>query len=195
LANEYIAMVLSGRPPPESARRTFFSEKKAGRFPGSPGEVLPLVREDLHPCDRDLLCHTREPEGLWREYALQTNKDVTLTASHRYGSVNRNTMLLWRQKLLACLSSVASWMVFSGTVWIDEIYFNVLESDRIRADSGSMLHGISRNKVCVELAVDSSGRAFGKVMLTTPYVGISFDLKTQFWLSVKRRAGNYRKRF
>jgi hypothetical protein len=59
---------------------------------------------------------------------------------------------------------IASQTVLSVTIWIDKIYFNVSESGRIRAGSGNLLHGISRNKACVKLAVESSGRAYGKVM-------------------------------
>ncbi len=92
-----------------------FSGKKDTQFLGSPGEVLLLVREDLHLDDREAPFPNQEAGGFWRDYALQMTNDSTLIASHEYGFVNRNTVLFWRRNLFACLSSLASQTVPSGT--------------------------------------------------------------------------------
>jgi hypothetical protein len=54
----------------------------------------------------------------------------------------------------------------SGTVWIDEACFDVAEKSKIPHSNVVFLRGISLNKVCAELAVDSTGRAYVCVMRT-----------------------------
>lgn len=52
----------------------------------------------------------------------------------------------------------------SGTVWFDEMYFNVSRSAMITKENGNWLKGISRNKIDVEVGIDSSGECCAEIL-------------------------------
>jgi transposase-like protein len=130
-------------------------------------------RRRCHGCGRTfvpttgtMLSKTRKRQEKWKRFVVEFTNDATLIASHEYGSINKNTAHLWRLKIMKCLGRLVSETVLSGTVWIDEVYFDVPEKSKTAGENGIFLRGISRNKVCAELAVDSSGRAYACVMGT-----------------------------
>jgi transposase-like protein len=79
------------------------------------------------PTTGTMLARTRKGQEKWKGFAIEFTNDATLIASHEYGSINKNTAHLWRMKILKCLGRLVSETVMSGTVWIDEVYFNVPE--------------------------------------------------------------------
>jgi transposase-like protein len=130
-------------------------------------------RRRCHGCGRTfvpttgtMLSKTRKRQEKWKRFVVEFTNDATLIASHEYGSVNKNTARLWRLKIMKCLGRLVSKTVLSGTVWIDEVYFDVPEKDKTVGENGIFLRGISRDKVCAELAIDSSGKAYASVMGT-----------------------------
>jgi hypothetical protein len=69
-------------------------------------------------------------------------------------------------KNMKYLGMLVSEAVLSGTVWIDEVYFDVSGKEKTAGENSVFPRRISRNKVCAELAVDSSGRAYACAMGT-----------------------------
>ena len=47
--------------------------------------------------------------------------------------------------------------MLSGTVWFDEIYFDVSKKDLILRENGNLLRGISQNKISIEVGIDNKG--------------------------------------
>ncbi len=109
-----------------------------------------------------ILADTKKSQKKWGDFVIQFTNDATLTASHEYSSINKNTARLWRIKMMRCLSST----ILNGNVWIDEIYFDVSKKDMITNDKGLLLHGISRNKIAVEVAMDENDNTYAVVMGT-----------------------------
>lgn len=110
------------------------------------------------------LAQTKKSESKWEDYVIQFTNDATLLASKEYSNLNKNTVHLWRIKLMRCLHSYVEEAVLSGKVWIDEIYFSVGEKELIRKENGRLLTGISRNLIAVEVAIDDCGDTYAKVM-------------------------------
>lgn len=75
--------------------------------------------------------------------------------------VSHSTAFLWRHKVFSTVSGWQDHVVLSGRVWIDEMYF---EDTRVGREPGApRKRGLSRNKVCVVVAIDSWGQALAVV--------------------------------
>ena len=71
--------------------------------------------------------------------------------------VSHSTAFLWRHKIFSTVSGWQDKIVLSGRVWIDEMYF---EDTRIEREPGKPRRkGLSKDKVCVVVAIDSYKRA------------------------------------
>ena len=111
-----------------------------------------------------ILANTKKSQKKWEDFVIQFTNDATLIASHEYSSINKNTAHLWRIKMMRCLGEIVSSTILNGNVWIDEIYFDVSKKDMITNDKGLLLHGISRNKIAVEVAIDENNNTYAVVM-------------------------------
>ena len=72
-----------------------------------------------------MLSNTKKSETAWRNYVLYLTNDATIKASSEYGSIIKNTAYLWLRKFFECIHQYQQSMMLSGTVWFDEIYFDV----------------------------------------------------------------------
>lgn len=71
--------------------------------------------------------------------------------------VSHSTAFLWRHKVFSTVSGWQDKIMLSGRVWIDEMYF---EDTRIEREPGKPKRkGLSKDKVCVVVAIDSYKRA------------------------------------
>lgn len=113
-----------------------------------------------------ILADTKKSQKKREDFVIQFTNDATLTASHEYSAINKNTAHLWRIKMMRCLGGIVPSTILNGNVWIDEIYFDVSKKDMITNDKGLLLHGISRNKIAVEVAIDENDNTYAVVMGT-----------------------------
>ena len=75
--------------------------------------------------------------------------------------VSHPTAFLWRHKIFSAVGGWQDRVVLSGRVWIDEMYF--ADTRAPREPGSRRRHGLSRDKVCVVVAIDSWGRAMAVV--------------------------------
>lgn len=111
-----------------------------------------------------ILSNTKKPISEWEDYVLYITNELTIKAASEIGGVNKNTSYLWRRKFFQCVSDYQSRVELGGDVWIDEIYFNVPSREMFVKDGDKLLRGISRNKIAVDVAIDSSGNSYCKVL-------------------------------
>lgn len=111
-----------------------------------------------------MLSNTKKSETAWRNYVLYLTNDATIKASSEYGSINKNTAYLWRRKFFECIHQYQQNVMLSGTVWFDEIYFDVSKKDLILRENGNLLRGISQNKISIEVGIDNKGNCYCHVL-------------------------------
>lgn len=75
--------------------------------------------------------------------------------------VSHPTAFLWRHEIFSAVGGWQDRVVLSGRVWIDEMYF--ADTRAPREPGSRRRHGLSRDKVCVVVAIDSWGRAMAVV--------------------------------
>ena len=75
--------------------------------------------------------------------------------------VSHSTAFLWRHKVFSTVSGWQDRVVLSGRVWIDEMYFEDTRVERV--PGAPRRRGLSKDKVCVVVAIDSYGQALAIV--------------------------------
>ena len=110
------------------------------------------------------LTKTKKSDSKWKEFVINLTNDATLLASKEYVSINKNTAYLWRMKIDKCLDHYVNKTILKDTVWFDEIFFNRAKEGFVYTEKGSLLRGISKNKVSVIVAIDSNNNCYAKVI-------------------------------
>lgn len=124
------------------ARPRFRCPACGARFGLLTGTVFANAKLPLHKIMRivEVMCHNASLRLI----------ELTCEVSH-------STAFLWRHKVFSTVSGWQDKVVLSGRVWIDEMYF---EDTRVGHEPGApRKRGLSKDKVCVVVAIDSSKRA------------------------------------
>jgi hypothetical protein len=85
---------------------------------------------------------------------LGSESDAACARDHQRSS---STPPYWVAKLFLVLAGCQDGVTLSGRVWIDEAYWPVDKPERVARPDGSALRGLSRNKMCIGVGVDSHG--------------------------------------
>lgn len=100
------------------------------------------------------------PVSAWAGFILQAVSYESVAAMAREGRRSETTPPYWMAKLFAALEGIQDDVVLSGTVWLDEAYWPVAAKDAVRRPDGKLPRGLSRNQICIGVAVDDSGRSY-----------------------------------
>ena len=116
------------------------------RFSALTGTIFASAKLPLHKIMKivEVMCHNASLRLI----------ELTCEVSH-------STAFLWRHKVFTTVSGWQDKVVLSGRVWIDEMYFS---DTRIEREPGAeRKRGLSKDKVCVVVAIDSWGKAMAVV--------------------------------
>ena len=89
------------------------------------------------------------------QYLLSLFDFVSLNADSRNNRNAFTTSRYWLEKVFLVLRDYQKSTILKGDVYLDETYYSVAGADAVRKD-GKLLRGISRNKMCIGVAADSS---------------------------------------
>lgn len=93
------------------------------------------------------------PISEWIEYLLHLFEFHSIRTSSRDNRNSSSTGHYWLKKVFLTLKDCQKDVVLKNNVYLDEIFFPVIKSDVVTKD-GKKLRGISRNKICVAVAMD-----------------------------------------
>jgi transposase-like protein len=99
------------------------------------------------------------PLSAWVDFLLQVFSFESMAAITREDRRSDTTTPYWLGKVFAVLSDIQDGIVLSGRVQIDETYYPVPGKEAIEVD-GKKLRGLSRNKICIGIGCDDSGRSY-----------------------------------
>ena len=71
--------------------------------------------------------------------------------------ISHRTAYEWRHRVFATIDGYQDRLVLSGRVWIDELY--LADSDIVRSAEFTQKRGLSKNKICIAVAIDASKNA------------------------------------
>lgn len=109
-----------------------------GRFSALTGTIFTTSKLPLHKITGivEVMCHNASLRLIELTY-----------------EVSLNTAFLWCHKALSTVSGWQDEVVLSGRVWTDEMHF---EGTRVEREPGRpSRRGLSKDKVCVVVAIDS----------------------------------------
>ncbi len=79
----------------------------------------------------------------WIKYCLNIFRYVSLNADSWNNRNAISTSKYWLEKLFLTLENSQNNVVLSETAWLDETYYSVIMSDRMRDENGHLLKGLS----------------------------------------------------
>jgi len=127
-------------------RARYQCPKCGNRFSALTGTVFENAKLPLHKVMKivEVMCHNASLRLI----------ELTCEVSH-------STAFLWRHKVFSTVSCWQDKVVLAGRVWIDEMYFS---DTRIEKKPGERRRrGLSKDKICVVVAIDSRGKALAVV--------------------------------
>ena len=95
------------------------------------------------------------PISEWFEYLIHLFEFHSIKTSSRDNKNASSTGIYWLKKIFKVLNDIQKDVILSGDIYFDEIFFSTTKSNTILKD-GKKLRGISRNKLCVAVAIDNS---------------------------------------
>lgn len=75
--------------------------------------------------------------------------------------VTHKTAFEWRHRVLVTVDGYQDRLVLGGRIWIDELYLT--DSDIVRSADFVQKRGLSKNKICIAVAIDESKNAVAVV--------------------------------
>lgn len=90
----------------------------------------------------------------WMEYCLNLFRYVSINADSWNNKNAFSTSQYWLKKLFLALENCQQSIILSGTVWLDETYYPVVNSQIDRKEDGSKYRGLSHNQICIGAATD-----------------------------------------
>ena len=90
----------------------------------------------------------------WTDYCLNLFHHVSITADSWNNRNAFKTSRYWLQKIFLTLEGIQDNIVLSDKIWLDETFYSVRSEDTVRKEDGSLLRGLSVNKICIGVATD-----------------------------------------
>lgn len=116
----------------------------------------------FNPATGTIFENRKLPISAWADFMLQALSYESINAMTREDRRSDTTVPYWMSKLFAVLEGIQDDTVLSGRVWLDETFWPVAKEDRIRKPDGTFPRGLSRNLICIGLAIDDSGKVYAK---------------------------------
>lgn len=95
------------------------------------------------------------PISEWIEYLLHLFEYHSIVTASRDNRNSSSTGHYWLEKVFLTLKNCQKDVVLKNNVYLDEIFFPVIKS-KVVTKNGKKLRGISKNKICVAVAMDGN---------------------------------------
>lgn len=99
------------------------------------------------------------PIPAWVDFLLQAFSYASVGLMTREGRRSDTTLPYWMAKLFSVLEGIQDGVVLDGDVWLDETHVPKVASELWRRPDGKLPRGLSRNRICIGVAVDGHGRS------------------------------------
>lgn len=100
------------------------------------------------------------PVADWTEFLLEVFSFESMHTITRTNRRSATTAPYWMAKLFATLEGIQDDTMLSGVVQIDEKYYPLAAKDTVLNPDGTKQRGFSKNKLCIAVGCDDSGRSY-----------------------------------
>lgn len=130
------------------------------------------------PCTNTLVSHTKLTYEQFEIFFECMNDKLSIRKTAVKMEVNKNTVFLFRHKVLECISEIRQNVKLKGEIQADETYESInlkgTKKDKMprfskpRSSNGGSKRGISNHQVCIASAIDQYDNCFLEVVGTGP---------------------------
>ncbi len=92
----------------------------------------------------------------WIEFCLNLFHYDSISSDSKSNKNAITTSKYWMHKLFMVIEDYQKDIILSGTIYLDETYYSVIQSDIVHTKDGTKKRGISQNKICIATAYDKS---------------------------------------
>lgn len=121
-----------------AGRKRWLCPECGPRFSALTGTVLEYGKKELPTWERSIAC-------------MRCNAPIDLIAE--VCEITHETAFEWRRRVFATVDGCRDRLVPSGRIWIDELYLT--DSDIVRSADFVQKRGLSKNKICIAVAIDA----------------------------------------
>ena len=91
--------------------------------------------------------------AIWERFITCMCYNAPIDLAAEVCGISHRTAFEWRHRVFATIDGYQDRLVLSGRVWIDELY--LADSDIVRGCDFVQKRGLSKNKICVAVAIDA----------------------------------------
>ncbi len=103
------------------------------------------------------------PVTEWVDFLLGIFRSQSFNSISKSNRNSYTTTGYWLAKLYLVLENYQDDIVLKGDVQIDETYYSVIKKDIKLKEDGKKFRGLSRNKICIGIGCDKSGRVYCRI--------------------------------
>lgn len=100
------------------------------------------------------------PVTEWVDFLLGIFRSQSFNSISKSNRNSYTTTGYWLAKLYLVLENYQDDIILKGDVQIDETYYSVIKKDIKLKEDGKKFRGLSRNKICIGIGCDKSGRVY-----------------------------------
>lgn len=100
-----------------------------------------------------VLEYGKKPLPTWERFTTCMCYNAPLDLIAEICEVTHKTAFEWRHRVFATVDGYQDRLVLGGRVWIDELYLT--DSDIVRGTDFVQKRGLSKNKICIAVAIDA----------------------------------------
>lgn len=142
------------RPHPQCPSCGFPDSAHNGRTPaGRQRWLCPACGESFSALAGTVLEHVNKELPAWERFITCMCYNAPIDLAAEICEIAHTTAFEWRHRVFATVDGYQDRLVLRGRVWIDELYLT--DSDIVRGADFVQRRGLSRNKICVAVAIDA----------------------------------------
>ena len=100
------------------------------------------------------------PLSEWVDFLRNIFSFQSFDSTSRNNGNSINTTRYWISKVFLTLRGYQDNILFTGTIELDETYYNAIKADIQYKENGKKYRGLSRNKYCIGVMLNEEGKVF-----------------------------------
>lgn len=119
--------------------------------------ICPACGREFSALTGTVLEYSKKELPTWERYITCMCYNAPIDLAAEMCGVSHKTAFEWRHRVFMTVDGYQDRLVLGGRVWIDELYLT--DSDIVRSADFAPKRGLSKNKICIAVAIDACKNA------------------------------------
>ena len=123
--------------------------------------ICPSCNKRFSALTGTILEYSKKDLATWKDFITLMCHNASIDLAAEMCDIAHNTAFEWRHRVFATVDGYQDRLVLKDRIWLDETY--VSDSSLLRGPDFRPKRGISKQKICITLAIDIHKNAIAKV--------------------------------